>query len=180
MANEKAATTVALNTMMIRGSWWCISFSCRRIPPSRDWAREMFPDAPGNCFGRGGSHKRKHRTGPSAVSANGCLVARTPLVSPTESRKKTSHQCAGAGGIRVPVRRAAAGPCSNAGGHGTGRASDELYAKLPILGAPGPTAASATGRTRSGCGRLSRETPGEGRPPGRPLDNNLSWMSLNL
>jgi len=119
-------------------------FSCRRIPPIRDWARETLPDAPGNCFGRGGSPKRKHRTGPRAVSANGCLVARTLLVSPTENRQKArcSH-CAGTG----RTSRATTSVRPRDGGHGTERASDELYAKLPILGAPGPTAALGAYRT---------------------------------
>ena len=54
-----------------------IGFSCRRIPPRNDWAKEEIPDAPYSCFGCGGSPKRKHRTGPHGVSANGCLVART-------------------------------------------------------------------------------------------------------
>ena len=149
-------------------------FSCRRIPPIRDWARETLPDAPGNCFGRGGSPKRKHRTGPRAVSANGCLVARTPLVSPMESRKKTIYQYARAGRIPEPARRAAAVPCPNVGGHGTGRASDELYAMLPILGAPGPKAALAVGRTNPTLRRLPHAPR---RPAARPLDNYLSWMS---
>ena len=128
-----------LQTFRCPGMLSAPRFSCRRIPPSRDWAREGFPDAPVVCFGRGGSHKRKHRTSPSAVSANGCLVARTLLVSPAENRKNSSiSRRAGTGRISEPIRRAAGVPCPNADGLGTGRASDELYAMLPILAHPAP------------------------------------------
>ena len=76
-----------------------------------------------------------------------------------------------------PVSRVTAAPCPNAGGDATAPASDELYAKRPILGACGPDAALATRETRLTTHRLSPGIP-KRRPPARLLDKYLSWKSL--
>jgi hypothetical protein len=148
--------------------------SDRRILPFRDWAREGIHDIPVACFGCGGSPKRKHRThAVGVVSANGCLVARTHLVSKTEKRDRMHDAVR-----EINSRTRKGGYCPNDGGPVVLRCLRRVKRKLPILGTalrPGRLNLRPASSYLISPRMRNRRN---GKPPALPLDLYLSWMSL--
>ena len=172
--------------------WW-ISQLCSTIPPLE---RRRRPSRTPPQAGRGARSRSSHSLAASGDPAGVAVIASGTLATwgggwpPTRADRTTSgpsgppergdiqprnHGLVYLGIHGVSGQQRLRGG-TNAGGHGTGRASDELYALLPILGAPGRKAALATGETPFRSDRLPRKTPTR-RPPVRLIDKYLSWMS---